>query len=62
MQMWRRIIFGMEAVTVRGLEKGFHLGVRGEFGGSWWEWVVGVGIGIVMGGSLVGSGESWKEV
>ena len=32
--MWRRIIFGMEAVTVRGLEKGVHLGVRGEFGGN----------------------------
>ena len=45
MQIWRRIIFGMEAVTVRGLEKGVHLGVRGEFGGSWWEWVAGVGIG-----------------
>ena len=28
----------MEAVTVRGLEKGVHLGVRGEFGGSWnWD-------------------------
>ncbi len=52
----------MEAVTVRGLEKGGSLG--GERG-IWWElveWVVGVGIGIVMGGSLVGSGESWKEV
>ena len=24
----------MEAVTVRGLEKGVHLGVRGEFGGN----------------------------
>ncbi len=42
-----------------GVREGGSLG--GERG-IWWEWVVGVGIGIVMGGSLVGSGESWKEV
>ena len=42
-----------------GVREGVSLG--GERG-LWWEWVVGVGIGIVMGGSLVGSGESWKEV
>lgn len=42
-----------------GVRRGGSLG--GERG-IWWEWVVGVGIGIVMGGSLVGSGESWKEV
>ena len=37
-----------------GVREGGSLG--GERG-IWWEWVVGV-----MGGSLVGSGESWKEV
>lgn len=42
-----------------GVREGGSLG--GERG-IWWEWVVGVGIGIVMGGSLVGSGESWKVV
>lgn len=54
MQMWRRIIFGMEAVTVRGLEKGVHLGVKGGDGswwnGQWWGW------------SLVGRGGNWKVV
>ncbi len=42
----------MEVVTVRGLEKGVHLGVRGKFGG----------IGVCWGWCLVGSGESWKAV
>ena len=52
MQIWKWIIFGMETVMVRGLGEGFHLGVRGEFGGSWWKW----------GWSLVGRGGNWKVV
>ena len=46
MQMWRRIIFGMEAVTVRGLEKGGSLG--GERG-IWWELVEWVVVGVESG-------------
>lgn len=45
-----------------GVREGVSLG--GERG-IWWElveWVVGVGIGIVMGWSLVGRGGSWKVV
>lgn len=62
MQIWKWIIFGMEAVTVRGLEKGGSLG--GERG-IWWE-LVGMGSG---GGGVwlgeerrLGGGGSWKEV
>lgn len=43
MQMWRRIIFGMEAVTVRGLEEGFSLGGEGEI-----RWNGGM-LGVVFG-------------
>ncbi len=32
MQMLRRIIFGMDVVTVRGLEVIFHFGVKGKRG------------------------------
>ena len=39
----------MEAVTVRGLEKGFHLGVRGKFGG-----MGGSGGGVWLGEEEVG--------
>ena len=32
--MWRRIIFGMEAVTVRGLEDSVHSRVKWSLGGD----------------------------